>query len=65
MTLLHGLIQGAEPSLRGLAVHRLRQEAAAAWPAPGTALASQIIGLTVHHQKMGAFCTSQQRGQSE
>lgn len=33
--LVQGLIQGEEPSLKGLAVHRLRQEAAAAWPAPG------------------------------
>lgn len=35
MSLLQGMIQGNEPSLRGLAVHRLRQDAAGALPAPG------------------------------
>ena len=35
MSLLQGLLHGVEPSLQGLAVHRLRQEAAAAWPTPG------------------------------
>ncbi|CAL5221486.1 g3687 [Coccomyxa viridis] len=35
MSLLQDLIQDGEPSLTGLAVHRLRREAAAAWPRPG------------------------------
>lgn len=38
MSLLQDLIQDGEPSLTGLAVHRLRREAAAAWPRPGASL---------------------------
>lgn len=44
-SLLREMIVGQEPPLRGLAVHRLRQDAAAAWPAPGVVLAPQMSRL--------------------
>ena len=54
MSLLQELIQDGEPSLKGLAVHRLRQDAAAAWPSPGV----HLLLLSIYQLPKWGLCHS-------